>query len=641
MNIKGINTCKKVIRLTVSLIVIFTAITLNFTPLSASAETTIIDNFTSTTGWSNIYNSSITQYDATTAKITCLSSAYYGAQQKAFTYNVDANPILVIKVPQVGGGSSWGLKVNNGGSDINIVAATTGTGVLSFNLKMLTGWSGDQNINVRIFPIGGSGAFLLVDYIGVDTAAVLDTCDNNSGWAGTNPISVDTTNKKQGAGSLTRTGNGIAWFQKTYSTAVNSGVSESDGYMHMWLYVSDATKLTTNGQIEITSAGQSDSNEYSWSFGSIGLVSGWNELFLKISNATKIGAPNLSALNYFRIYDQLSASITCKVDDLYFFSERPLISIPASDANIKYYGRWSIGETERHSNWGGAYFKVDFTGSHVKLKLGGAAKVVVKIDDNADVYYQSATGGIVDLTPTALISGRHSLRVASMYHSESIKFDGLQLDIGAQTMTPTTNANIIEFAGDSITAGYHLDPGLVSGDATLDYAWLTAEELGCEHTQIAYSGICLVNGYNSYVLNPIGLEMQFFKLQTIDYTQSPDWDFSKYQARAVVINIGTNDYYQAKSDAAFENSYTTFLQNIRAKYPNARIFVMKTFGGYKVPSTMNAVIARINSGDYNIQYIDTTGWLIPSDYIDGVHPTAAGHQKIAGFLKAILAPYVD
>jgi hypothetical protein len=146
----------------------------------------------------------------------------------------------------------------------------------------------------------------------------LDNCDSILGWSGSNTISLDTANKKEGTGCLSMTGSGTDWFSKTFSPAVNSQVTEAGGYLHIWLYVSDVTKISGDGQIEITSSGGPDINEYAWLGSSLSLSSGWNEVFLKISNAIKTGTPNLSAINYFRIYRPLSASITCRLDDLVF-----------------------------------------------------------------------------------------------------------------------------------------------------------------------------------------------------------------------------------------------------------------------------------------------------------------------------------
>ena len=49
-----------------------------------------------------------------------------------------------------------------------------------------------------------------------------------------------------------------------------------------------------------------------------GLTAGWNELVLPISSATKSGSPDLNAINFFRVYQDLSASITAKIDDIRF-----------------------------------------------------------------------------------------------------------------------------------------------------------------------------------------------------------------------------------------------------------------------------------------------------------------------------------
>lgn len=148
----------------------------------------------------------------------------------------------------------------------------------------------------------------------------LDNCDSTSGWTGSNTVTLDTTNKREGTGCLTKTGSGTDWFKKTFGTAVNSGVTESNGYLHLWLYVSDITKLGASAQIEITSSGAPDTNEYNWNLKNISLVNGWNELNLQISIATKMGTPNLSAINFFRAYYFLTASITCKIDNIYFYT---------------------------------------------------------------------------------------------------------------------------------------------------------------------------------------------------------------------------------------------------------------------------------------------------------------------------------
>jgi lysophospholipase L1-like esterase len=309
-----------------------------------------------------------------------------------------------------------------------------------------------------------------------------------------------------------------------------------------------------------------------------------------------------------------------------------------TDPNIKYVGRWDTSSsTVAISYWGGAYLKTAFTGTTVKIKLGVAANIFASIDGKADVLYKAANG-TVNLTPRALSTGTHTLRVASKFQSDFIQFQGLILDPGAKTVAPTLSTKLIEFVGDSITAGTK-DSKL----ALSDYAWLVGEQLHTEHTQIAQGGICLIDAIHCYVPNDgtIGMSRQFFKLQTVAFPNSPNWDFTRYQASAVVINLGTNDNTRGLSDTTFQAVYVTFIKNIRAKYPHASIFVLRTFGGYKATPTLAAVRAVNTAGDKNVHYVNTTGWLVRSDFAsDGLHPTDSGQMKVANDLAPILRPYL-
>jgi len=302
------------------------------------------------------------------------------------------------------------------------------------------------------------------------------------------------------------------------------------------------------------------------------------------------------------------------------------------DANIKYIGRWDNSNLSNvKSYWPGAYFRVNFTGTTLSIKLAASASIFVTIDGVTKAY--SNANGTVNLTSTALASGTHSLRVAARSESDTIQFQGLVLSSGAATQAPAAKNRLIEFIGDSITAGcctltnYVLD----------NYAWLTGEALNADHTQIAFSGICLQDAFACFSENNIGMSNQFFKLQTVHYLNSPAWDFNRYQPNQVVINLGTNDSNAGVSDSAFQSTYTTFLQNVRAKYPNADIFVLRTFGGYKVAQTQAAVNARINAGDTKVHYVDTTGWVTTGDFdSDNLHPNMNGHVKIKNRLVSVL-----
>ncbi len=304
-----------------------------------------------------------------------------------------------------------------------------------------------------------------------------------------------------------------------------------------------------------------------------------------------------------------------------------------TDPNINYVGRWDTSSSTVHTSyWPGAYFTTTFTGTTAKIKLAHSANIYVLIDNGKDTFYANAIG-TVNLTSTPLAAGNHSLRVAAYSEHDDIAFQGLVLDTGAKTVATPISSQLIEFVGDSITAG-----ATDTKHALSDYAWLIGENLGVKHTQIAQGGICLTDHVQCGSPNAIGMSRAYFNSQTVYFPNSPSWDFSRYRPRIIVINLGTNDAGYHVSAATFESAYITFLQNIHAKLPNTHIIVLRTFRGTMAAPTLAAVKAANAAGDNDVRYIDTTGWITSADLNSGPHPSDAGHVKIANKLGPILAP---
>ncbi len=307
-----------------------------------------------------------------------------------------------------------------------------------------------------------------------------------------------------------------------------------------------------------------------------------------------------------------------------------------SDTNIEYIGRWDKSDKKKyHSYWGGAYFRVSFTGKAVKLKLSGSVNIYIDMDDQGPVKYKNVDG-IVNITANPLKDGIHNLLVAANYAGDEIKFQGLILELGSQTI-PQPNKDIMEFIGNSITTGQKTTKGNLTA-----YPWLTGEFFECDHTQISHPGITLVDGY-SYDGNwaPLrGQSVQYFLLKQPNQELNQAWDFNIYTPKVIVINLGTNDHNLEVPKTIFQSVYFTFLKDIRDKYADAEIFVMRTFAGYYEQETKNVVNQRIRANDTKIHYIDTSNWLlVPEDYTDGTHPNDAGHLKVAKNLLPILQPY--
>ena len=318
-------------------------------------------------------------------------------------------------------------------------------------------------------------------------------------------------------------------------------------------------------------------------------------------------------------------------------ADEPSVAVAADDPAVRYVGRWDRAEAGwPKAGWAGAYFRVGFTGTTVKLKQRGPVDLWASIDGGQFVRHDSVRG-TVNLTPTLLEPGEHTLavsyrQVAGSYRGDAV-FGGLELDPGARAFVPRTSAKLIEFIGDSITAGVtttHL--------ALSDYAWIIGEELGVEHTQIAQGGACLrelTPAESTRGISCVGLKHRFSRVTAED--TSAEWDHRQYQANAVVINIGTNDRSHGVTGEQFEPGYVDLLRQIRAAYPNAAIFAMGPFNQRYVGQIQAAVATMKADGDGNLHYVDTAGWITGEDRNDSTHPSDSGHRKIAGLLKPIIA----
>jgi lysophospholipase L1-like esterase len=301
-----------------------------------------------------------------------------------------------------------------------------------------------------------------------------------------------------------------------------------------------------------------------------------------------------------------------------------------NDPNIQYYGRWNRSDSSYYSmGWAGGYLDARFTGSSVGVRQRNAIDLYYSIDGSLLQWRRNVSGNVT--LATGLTGTSHTIRIgyrerAGSYTGDPV-FGGLILASGGQTAPIARRQNFVEFIGDSITVGQP------NGDRPFTaYGWLTGEALGAGHTQVAQGGACLVS-QGCYGM------MDWFRRSSA-WVTNDDWNFATYQATAVVINLGTNDVGHDVSTTQFHQNYIVMLERVRLAYPDAHIFAMGTFRGRYVPETRNAVAARNTAGDGKVHFVDTTDWIGSGDLHDSVHPTDAGHAKIAQRLAPILDQYI-
>ena len=301
-----------------------------------------------------------------------------------------------------------------------------------------------------------------------------------------------------------------------------------------------------------------------------------------------------------------------------------------ADTNIRYIGRWdrTSDPAAYHSHWGGAYLRVAFTGTSLTFNgnaTAGGPNVMVSVD--GEPLHE-----VSSLSLHGLQAGKHTLFAGSPGQNSEVAFRGLTLDPGAKTL-PVPARPIIEFVGDSITTG-----GGQTLPGTVNYAWNTAELLGADHTQIAFSARALTTGYGC-AGDKAALDTQYFNLKNFNHlgdTPPVPWNFS-YTPRVVVINLGQNDQCGAEPEAVFTANYVAFVRKIRLRFFRAQIVALRPFSGAYGAGVRQAV-ALLSVNDARVHFIDTTDWLEKADFVDGIHPTEAGHAKVAQRLSVLLKP---
>lgn len=108
-------------------------------------------------------------------------------------------------------------------------------------------------------------------------------------------------------------------------------VDDSDA-LYVRFFVEDADALTGNGQIEISSSGTCDQQEYNYNPFAYEIVSGWNELELYLWEGQETGgSPDFTKINYFRIYLFTDGANAVALDYVAFGDEGEDLSSIATD----------------------------------------------------------------------------------------------------------------------------------------------------------------------------------------------------------------------------------------------------------------------------------------------------------------------
>ena len=211
----------------------------------------------------------------------------------------------------------------------------------------------------------------------------------------------------------------------------------------------------------------------------------------------------------------------------------------------------------------------------------------------------------------------------------------------AQPVQKLPRRRSIEIIGDSVAAGAFIYP---EGDyfqresGYLAFGPRLARMLHADWSCVASSGEGAVR--NNEEKAPYTAKHAEEQIERAFYTQKePRWSNQMDDPDLVILAYGENDFNDAvhrPSDAYFKEQYKKLILKLRQFRPNSVIFCMTPANTetsrQSVPGMGGAVSELRAAGDTKVYFIDLNAQgplLNPSDFLDGVHPLASGHEKIA------------
>jgi lysophospholipase L1-like esterase len=227
------------------------------------------------------------------------------------------------------------------------------------------------------------------------------------------------------------------------------------------------------------------------------------------------------------------------------------------------------------------YASVPNAGGHnyLQYELDGVYQKRLKVSGNA-------TEPVVITAPT---EGKHTVWVykATEAHTGPIAIEKVTGQ-NAQTIEKPA-APIIEFIGNSITCGAAADPSEVpcgtglyhdQHNALMAYGPRVAEAVGANYVVSCVSGIGAYRNWNS---DGPSMPEVYEKVDFQD-TNSQHWEFITFTPQVVSIALGTNDFSNGDGkkerlpfdSTRFVNSYIDFVQQVKAKYPEAQIALLSS-----------------------------------------------------------------
>ena len=329
--------------------------------------------------------------------------------------------------------------------------------------------------------------------------------------------------------------------------------------------------------------------------------------------------------------------------------------VPASSPRIKTMGRWIPADNgSLYAGRGGVVVSTQFEGTGVQVQMysdsQGDCWWLKKLDDGPLIRFKVQMG--MNVLFQNLPMGKHTLFMIR----------------DTEGMRGVTILRGFYFIGESETPAVSV-PTAVQGNA--NHSGTAARTGKPTHNKTVGKKTVSKKNANAPVTPPVQKAPRRRSIEIIgdsvaagafiypegDYFQressylafgprlaqkEPRWSNQMDDPDLVILAYGENDFndeVNRPSDAYFKEQYKELVLKLRQFRPNSVIFCMTpsniVTSRRSVPGMGGAVAELRAAGDTNVYFVDLNArgpLLGPSDTLDGVHPLASGHDKIAAVL---------
>lgn len=268
---------------------------------------------------------------------------------------------------------------------------------------------------------------------------------------------------------------------------------------------------------------------------------------------------------------------------------------------------------------------------HTKPGSNNGNGVLEIVIDNAPVNYIELEKDINEYTVFSGMTGTHTVELHKRTErmTGGIRICDFTLPQGGEFLAPPpANKLKLEYFGDSITCGAgasreHLAPNnRLDTDAFRSYVGISARMLMADYHTMSLSGCGMIQD----CMGGGGVVPPNFKYGCGD----KPWDFSKYMADAVIINLGQNDFSAPIDAEKYEKRYLEFIDEIYEAYGEIYVFCcVGTMNDNYLPHVKNVVEAANKAGKTKVHVVDL-GVIIPE--VEGwggmFHPGLQAHYRM-------------